>query len=76
MYNGNHLPRELSLITRQKVRSTDIKLSKAQISEIIQSRGFLGSLLSKITGPLMKLVIPLAKKYFSFIGNYSCCFSN
>ena len=34
--------------------STDIKLSKAQISKIIQSGGFLGSLLSKIVGPLMK----------------------
>ena len=28
--------------------STDIKLSKGQISKIIQSRGFLGLLLSKI----------------------------
>ena len=41
--------------------STDIKLSKAQISKIIQSGGFLGSLLSKIAGPLMKVAIPLAK---------------
>ena len=41
--------------------STDLKLSKAQISKIIQSGGFLGSLLSKIGGPLMKIAIPLAK---------------
>ena len=41
--------------------STDIKLSKAQISQIIQSGGFLGSLLSKIAGLLMKVAAPLAK---------------
>ena len=41
--------------------STDLKLSKAQTSKIIQSGGFLGSLLSKLAGPLMKLAIPLAK---------------
>ena len=41
--------------------STDLKLSKAQISKIIQSGGFLGSLLNKLTGPLMKVAIPLAK---------------
>ena len=41
--------------------STDLKLSKAQISKIIQCGGFLGSLLSKLTGPLMKIAIPLAK---------------
>ena len=41
--------------------STDIKLSKAQISKIIQSGGFLGSLLSKLAGSLMKLTVPLAK---------------
>ena len=32
--------------------STDLKLSKAQISKIIQSEGFLGSLLSELMGPL------------------------
>ena len=41
--------------------STDLKLSKAEISKIIQSGGFLGSLLSKLAGPLMKVAIPLAK---------------
>ena len=41
--------------------STDLKLSKAQISKIIQSRGFLGSLLSKLAVPLMKVAVPLAK---------------
>ena len=40
---------------------TDIKLSKAQISKIIQSRGFLGSLLSKLACPLMKVAVLSAK---------------
>ena len=59
MLNGNNLPHELLLTTRQKTKvrnafnnnmSTDLKLSKAQISKIIQSGGFLGRLL----GPLLK----------------------
>ena len=41
--------------------STDLKLSKAQISKIIQSGGFLGLLLSKLAGPLMEVAIPMAK---------------
>ena len=41
--------------------STNVKLPKAQISKMIQSGGFLGSLLSKIAGPLMKVAVPLAK---------------
>ena len=70
MFDGNDLPHELLLTTRQKTKlrnafnnnmSTDLKLSKAQISKIIQSGGFLGSLLSKLVGPLMKVAIPLAK---------------
>ena len=70
MFNGNDLPHELLLTTRQKTKlrnafnnnmSTDLKLSKAQISKIIQSGGFLGSLLSKLAGPLMKVAISLAK---------------
>ena len=38
-----------------------MKLSKAHFSKIIQSGGFLGSLLSKLAGPLMKVAINLAK---------------
>ena len=41
--------------------STDLKLSKTQIFKIIQSGGFLGSLLSKLSDPLMKVAIPLAE---------------
>ena len=49
MFNGNNLPHELLLTRRQKTQvrnafnnnmSTDLKLSKAQISKIIQSGGF------------------------------------
>ena len=70
MFNGNNLPHELLLTARQKTKlrkafansmSTDIKLSKTQISEIIQSGGFLGTLLSKLPGPLMKVAVPIAK---------------
>ena len=42
--------------------STDIKLFKAQISKIIQSGGFIISLLSKLAGALMKVAVPLPKK--------------
>ena len=44
----------------ENILSTDIKLSRAQISKISQSRGCLGSFLSKIAGPLMKVAVPLA----------------
>ena len=44
--------------------STDLKLSKAQISKTIQSGGFLGSLLSK----LVKIAIPLAKDVLAPLG--------
>ena len=47
---------------------TDLKLSKGQISKIIQSGGFLGSLLSKLAGPLMKIAIPLAKNILAALG--------
>ena len=47
---------------------TNIKLSKTQISKIIQSVGFLGSLLNKIVGPLMKVVVPLAKNILASLG--------
>ena len=70
MFNGNSLLHELLLTTKQKKRlryafennmSADIEFSKVQISKITQSGGFLGSLLSKIAYPLMKVAVPLAK---------------
>ena len=66
VFNGNDLPYELLLTTRQKTKlrnsfhnnmSIDLKLSKTQISKIIQSGGFLGRLL----GPLLKNGLPLIK---------------
>ena len=48
--------------------STDLKLSKAQISEISQSGGFLGSLLSKLAGALMKVAILLVKNVLGLLG--------
>ena len=77
MLDGNDLPHELLLATRQKTElrnafksnmSTDLKVSKAQISKIIQSGGFLGSLLSKLAGPLKKVAIPLAKNVLAPLG--------
>ena len=48
--------------------ATDIKLSKAQIKQLIQSGGFLGKLLSKLAGPLMKVAMPLAKNVLAPLG--------
>ena len=77
IFNGNNLPHELLLTTRQKTKvrnafnnnmSTDLKLSKAQISKTIQSGGFLGLLLSKIADPLMKIAVLLAKNVLAPFG--------
>ena len=35
---------------------------------MIQSRGFLGNLLGKLTGPLMKVAMPLAKNVLAPLG--------
>ena len=48
--------------------ATDIKSSKTQIKKLIQSGGFLGRLLSKLAGPLMKVVLPLAKNVLALLG--------
>ena len=48
--------------------STDLKLSRTQISKIIQPGGFVGWLLSKLTRPLMKVAIPLAKNVLAPLG--------
>ena len=77
IFNGNNLPHELLLTTRQKTKIrnelnnnmlADLKLSKAQISKIIQSGIFLGSLLSKLAGSLMKIAIFLAKNVLAQLG--------
>ena len=76
-FNKDEVPHELLLTTRQntKLRNTlnnnaaiDIKLSKAQIKKLIQSGGFLGKLLNKLAGPLMKVAMPLAKNVLAPLG--------
>ena len=68
MFNGNDLPYELLLTTRQKTKlrnafnnnmSADLKLSKT---------GFLGCLLSKLAGALMKIAVPFAKNVLAPLG--------
>ena len=59
------------LTTRNAINNnlaTDIKLSKTQIKKLIQSGGFLGKLLSKLAGPLMKVALPLAKNVLAPLG--------
>ena len=77
-FNKDELPHELLLTTRQNTKlrnginsnnlATDIKLSKAQIKKLIQSGAFLGKLLSKLAGPLMKVAMPLAKNVLAPLG--------
>ena len=76
-FNKDELPHELLLTSRQSIKlrnpinnnlATDIKLSKAQIKKLIQSGGFLGKLLSKLAGPLMKVAMPLAKNVLAPLG--------
>ena len=64
--NVTNFPHKLLLTNRQVSNlrksfanhlSADIKLSKTQLSKMIQSRGFLGILL----GPLLKTGLPLTK---------------
>ena len=77
IFSANGLPDELLLTTRKTTKPGNAvennKLSKAQISKIIQSEGFSGSLLSKITGPLMKVAVPLAKKVLAPLGLTLLC---
>ena len=76
-FNKEDLPHELLLTTRQSTKlrnaidnnsAIDIKLSKAQIKKLIQSGGILGKLLSKLAGPLMKVVLPLPKNVLAPLG--------
>ena len=64
------------LITRQKTKRrnalennipTDIRLTKAQISKNSIWRIF-GSLLSKVTGPLIKVAVPIGKNILAPLG--------
>ena len=76
-FDKDELPHELLLTTEQNTKlrnainnnlAIDIKLSKSQIKKLIQSGGFLGKLLSKLVGPLMKVAMPLAKNVLAPLG--------
>ena len=75
--DNTNFPHELLLTNRQVANirkafanhsSIDIKLSKTQLSKMIQSGGFLGNLLGKLAGPLMKVAMPLAKNVLARLG--------
>ena len=75
--DNTNFPHELLLTNRQVANirkaftnrsSIDIKLSKTQLSKMIQSGGFLGKLLGKLAGPLMKVAMPLAKNVLAPLG--------
>ena len=75
--DNTNFPHELLLTNRQvanirkafaKNTSTDIKLSKTQLSKMIQSGGFLGNLLGKLAGPLIKVAMPLTKYVLAPLG--------
>ena len=75
--DNTNFPHELLLTNRQVANirkafanhsSIDIKLSKTQLSKMIQSGGFLGNLLGKLSGPLMKIAMPLAKNLLAPLG--------
>ena len=74
---STNFPHELLLNNRQvanirkafaKNTSIDIKFSKTQLSKMIQSGGFLGNLLGKLAGPLMKVAMPLTKNVLALLG--------
>ena len=75
--NNTNFPHELLLTNRQVANirkafanhsSIDIKLSKTQLSKMIQSGGFLGNLLGKLAGPLMEVAMSLAKNVLASLG--------
>ena len=75
--DNTDFPHELLLTNRQVANirkafanhsSIDIKLSKTQLSKMIQSGEFLENLLGKLAGPLMKVAMPLAKNVLAPLG--------
>ena len=68
--NDNTIFRHKLLLTDRQVAnirkafannlSTDVKFTKIQLLKMLQSGGYLGNLLSKLAGPLMKVAMPLA----------------
>ena len=75
--DNTNFPHELLLTNRQVANihkafanylSIDIKLSKTKLSKMMQSGGFLGNLLGKLAGPLMKVAMPSAKNVLAPLG--------
>ena len=75
--DNTNFPHELLLTNRQvanirkafaKNTSTDIKLSKTELSKMIQSGAILGNLFGKLAGPLMKVAMPFAKNVLASLG--------
>ena len=75
--DNTNFPHKLLLTDRQvaNIRKafannllTDVKFPKTQLLKISQLGGFLGNLLSKLTGPLMKVAMPLAKNVLAPLG--------
>ena len=75
--DNTNFPHELLLTNRQVANihkafanhsSINIKLSKTQLPKMIQSGGFLGNLLSRLAGPLMKVAMRLAKNVLAPLG--------
>ena len=75
--DNTNFPHKLLLTDRQVTNickafannlSTDVKFSKTQLLKMSQSGGFLGNLLGKLAGPLMKVAMPLAKNILAPLG--------
>ena len=75
--DNTNVPHELFLTNRQVANirkafanhsSIDIKLSKTQLSKMIQSGGFLGNVFGKLAGLLMKVAMSLAKNVLAPLG--------
>ena len=69
--DNTNFPQELLLTNRQvaNIRKAFAKnTSTDHISKMIQSGGFLGNLLGKLAGPLMKVAMPLAKNVLTPLG--------
>ena len=75
--DNSNFPHKLLLTDRQVANirkafannlSTDVKFSKTQLLKMLQSGRFLGNLLSKLVGPLMKVAMPLAKNVLAPLG--------
>ena len=82
--DNTNFPHELLLTNRQVANirkafanhsSINIKLSKTQLSKMIQSSGFLRNLLGKLASPLMKVAMPLAKNVLAPLGLSAAMFA-